>query len=134
MNEFERKLQRQQLRHAPTAWRDGILAGATAASTRESRSPAENTDRVSSCGRLIPARLGRSMPRWGWSEWLWPAPQAWIALATIWLFLAALVAFAPDDRPRRVVAASARDDVLRAGSLLAWHDAQRVAAELDPLR
>jgi hypothetical protein len=134
MNEFERKLLSQQLRKVPSAWRERILADATAASTRESRSSAEKADGVSSCGRLIPARLGRSTPMWRWSAWLWPAPQAWIALAAIWLFLAALVAFAPDDQPRRVVAARPSDDVLRAGSLLAWHDAQRVAAELDPLR
>jgi hypothetical protein len=134
MNEFERKLQRQQRRHVPSAWREGILAEAAAASPRESRSSAEKPDGMSSCGRLIPAPLGRWTPKWSWSEWLWPAPQAWVALAAVWLLLAALVAFAPDDPPRRVVAAPPPDDVLRAGSLLAWHDAQRVAAELDPLR
>ena len=134
MNEFERKLQCQQLRHVPAAWREGILADAIAASPRESRSSAEKPDRVSSCGDLVPARIGCSAAWWNWSEWLWPTPQAWVALAAVWLFLAGLIAFAPDDPPRRVVAVAPPDDAMRAGSLLAWHDAQRVAAELDSLR
>ena len=134
MNEFERKLQRQQLRHVPAPWRERILSEAAAANERENRSSVEKPDRMSSSGRLIPGSRGGSTPRWTWSEWLWPAPQAWVALAAVWLLLGALVAFAPDDPPRRVVAAPPPDDVMRAGSLLAWHDAQRVAAELDPLR
>ena len=133
MNEFERKLQRQQLRQVPAPWREIILSEAAAASAREGGSPAEMPDSVTSCERLVPGRLGRSTPRWSWAEWLWPAPQAWGALAAVWLLLAGLVAFAPGDPPRQVVAAP-RDDAVRAGSLLAWHDAQRVAAELDPLR
>ncbi len=118
MNEFERKLQSQQLRQVPSAWRERILAEAASpsANAREPQPSSEKEQRS-----------------WNWQEWLWPAPQAWGALAAVWILLAALVAWAPDDAPQGVVAAAPPDDAIRAGSLLTWHDAQRVAAELDLL-
>ena len=59
MTDFERKLQRQPIRELPSSWRREILPAAEA-------TPAGST----------------------WRDWFWPAPEAWDALAAIWLILA----------------------------------------------
>ena len=61
MNDFEQKLARQTFREPPAALRAAVLRACTAA----------------------PAA-------WTWRDWLWPAPQAWAALAALWLVLAAV--------------------------------------------
>lgn len=61
MNDFEQKLARQTFRDPPPGLRAEILR--TCAAT-----PAV----------------------WTWRDWLWPAPQAWAALAALWLVFAAV--------------------------------------------
>ena len=61
MNDFEQKLARQTFREPPAALRAAVLRACAAA----------------------PAA-------WTWRDWLWPAPQAWAALAALWLVLAAV--------------------------------------------
>ena len=64
---FEEKLQRQPLRPIPPAWRTHILGEALAT---ESASPSTILD---------------PRPSSWWRELLWPCPQAWAGLATVWL-------------------------------------------------
>lgn len=68
MNDFEQKLARQAFREPPAGLRSEILRA---------------------CAGAAPAA-------WTWRDWLWPSPQAWAALAALWLIFAA-VQFA--DRP-----------------------------------
>ena len=65
MNDFERKLSRVPFRIPPEELRAIILAG----SARE-----PDVEKV----------------RWTWRDWFWPAPQAWAALAALWIILAVL--------------------------------------------
>ena len=68
---FENQLQRQPLRTAPSEWRAEILRSAHASvSPRASRVTLQ------------------ALP-W-WREWLWPSPQAWAGLATLWIVIAVL--------------------------------------------
>jgi hypothetical protein len=67
MNEFERKLSRVPFRTPPEELRAIILAGSA-------REPA--VEKV----------------RWTWRNWFWPAPQAWAALAALWIVFAAVSA------------------------------------------
>jgi len=55
--DFENQLQRQPMRAVPPHWRMRILAA--------SAEPA-------------PA---------GWRQWFWPCPQAWAALAAVWVLI-----------------------------------------------
>lgn len=70
---FEKKLQAQTLRSAPDAWRSEILAQAQkAAATPAARPEAPVTLR-------------------NWlASLLWPCPQAWAGLATIWAVILGL--------------------------------------------
>ncbi|MGH9594236.1 MAG: hypothetical protein ACRD5L_14185 [Bryobacteraceae bacterium] len=70
-DQFEQRLRRQPLREIPSAWRGEILAAAGANRRNE---PA----RELTLAALLKLRL---------RELLWPAPQAWAALAAIWLVL-----------------------------------------------
>jgi len=68
MNDFERKLSRLPFIQPPAALREAIFADAG--------------------GKVItPEPM-----RWTWRDWLWPAPQAWAALAVLWMIFAALSA------------------------------------------
>jgi hypothetical protein len=66
-DEFETELEKQNLRPVPPAWRAEILEAAHAA--RPSRP----------CNDV-------RLPAW-WRDWLWPCPQAWGALAAVWLII-----------------------------------------------
>jgi hypothetical protein len=69
MNEFEKQLARQPLKSVPAEWRTQILNEAKAISARD----AAETD---------------SQP-WSWlRELFWPCPQAWGALAAVWILMA----------------------------------------------
>ena len=98
---FENKLAEQNLRAAPAQWRAEIL--------REARSTA-----------VQPAPDVT-----GWRSWLWPAPQAWAALAACWLVLLAVNYF--DRAP--VNAAVAQADAARL--LMALAEKQNALLELD---
>src|SRR5204862_3191708 len=117
----------------PSAWRGRILADAASACAGERQSSFVK-ERPNSFRHSVPSRAMRPAPSWNWRDWLWPAPHAWGALAAVWILLAALLASAPDDAPQSVIAGAPPEDGICAGSLLAWHDAQRVDAELDLLR
>jgi hypothetical protein len=69
MNDFERKLSQQSFRAPPLDLRRAILGA--------------------------PAQV-ITVPRGSWRDWFWPSPQAWGALAALWL-LFAVVQFS--DRP-----------------------------------
>lgn len=69
MNDFEKQLASQPLKSVPTEWRAQILKEATAQQTRD-----------------VPATESR--PLWWLRELLWPYPQAWGALAAVWIVIA----------------------------------------------
>ena len=69
MNEFEKQLASQPLKSVPTEWRAQIL--------KEARGQAP---------RDIP--VSESQPLSWLRELLWPCPQAWGALAVIWIVIA----------------------------------------------
>ena len=70
-DEFEQQLRNQPLRPLPPAWGPEILAVARSLAHSPSATP------------VVPAQP------W-WQEWLWPCPQAWAALAAVWLLLLGL--------------------------------------------
>ena len=94
MNDFERKLSQQPFRAPPPDLRDAILGVAS--------------------NVVVPAR-------WTWRDWFWPSPQAWGALAALWLIFAALT-FGTDDAPpsSAPIALQSADSV----SLLTFHQAR----------
>ena len=67
MNDFERKLARQEFREIPAEWRADILRNAAPALEEE--------------------------PCSSWLDWLWPAPRAWAAVAALWLIAGCLSLF-----------------------------------------
>lgn len=70
-DDFEKQLERQPLREVPPGWREELLQAARASSSQ---------------------RVSHAVPQvapW-WREWLWPAPQAWAALAAVWLVILGL--------------------------------------------
>ena len=67
MNEFEKQLASQPLKSVPPEWRGQILREARAQVSRD-----------------VPASHSRSWLR----ELFWPAPQAWGALAAVWIVIA----------------------------------------------
>jgi hypothetical protein len=70
---FEQKLQRQQLKEIPAAWREEILAAATSChSSRVTRHSFLSTLNVQL------------------STLLWPHPRAWAGLAAIWILILAM--------------------------------------------
>ena len=62
MNNFERKLAEQRFRQPPSDLRETIFLPANV---------------IASAG-------------WTWRDWFWPSPQAWAALAAMWIVFAAL--------------------------------------------
>ena len=63
MNDFERKLSQQPFRAAPPDLRAAIIGVPT--------------------HELAPVY-------WTWRDWFWPSPQAWGALAAVWMVFAAI--------------------------------------------
>ena len=101
MNDFERKLSQQSFRSPPADLRAAIF-----------RMPSNVA---------VPAR-------WTWRDWFWPAPQAWGALAALWIVFAVL-AFRSDE-----TAASARSIAQQPTegiTLLTFHHAHELAHALD---
>ena len=80
---FEQRLQRQPLREAPSAWREEILVAASAA--------------AGSRPSTLDAR-----PVFWWRELFWPCPQAWAALASVWLLVLGLNFVSREPSPQRV--------------------------------
>jgi hypothetical protein len=71
LENFEKQLQRQPIRPVPGEWRAEILKTAQAASCAE------------------PSNAKPQTSSW-WRELLWPCPQAWAGLATVWLIVLAV--------------------------------------------
>lgn len=67
-DDFEQQLERQPLRALPPEWREQILGKA----------------RVESPSEL--SSLGSPAAQW-WRELLWPCPQAWAGVVTVWLVI-----------------------------------------------
>ena len=107
---FEHRLTRQPLRPVPAAWRDEILARAG-----DLQSPSA-TSQLSTFNSQL-------------REWLWPCPQAWAALAAVWVLLLA-VNFTDDSKPARSAQAAVK--VSPAELRYVWREQQRLLAELFP--
>ncbi|MEY2407551.1 MAG: hypothetical protein QOF48_221 [Verrucomicrobiota bacterium] len=69
-DEFEQQLRSQPVRPVPPAWRAEILTVARALTRPGSDAGADSIVRMAS-----------------WRAWFWPCPQAWAALAAVWLIL-----------------------------------------------
>lgn len=103
MNDFEQKLARQTFREPPAGLRAEILR---------------------TCAGAAPAA-------WTWRDWLWPSPQAWAALAALWLIFAA-VQFG--DRPPASSSAFATQSTLEndmSTTFLTVHNARDFRHVLD---
>jgi hypothetical protein len=95
MNEFERKLSQQPFQAPPPDLREAIFGGAE-----------------------VPANVIEPA-RWTWRDWFWPSPQAWGALAALWIVFAVL---SIGDRPAAGALASARAPLSESsGTLLSYH-------------
>ena len=70
-DEFENQLQSRPFRPAPKQWRAEILGAARASEQGAS------------------SRLPLDGLPW-WRAWLWPCPQAWAGLASVWMIILAL--------------------------------------------
>ena len=101
-SEFENKLAGQALRAPPPEWRADILRTATA----DAAKPAADIDH-------------------GWLSWLWPAPQAWAALAACWVVLLAVHSL---SQPAPIMMANRVD---AAQLTLALAEKRRALMELD---
>jgi hypothetical protein len=71
LDEFEKQLQQQPLRHIPAEWRDEILDAARRVAGAQ------------------PSTLNPQPFLW-WRELLWPCPQAWVGLAAVWAVILVL--------------------------------------------
>lgn len=104
MSDLEDELRKLQPGTPPANWRAEILAR---------------------CERSIPAPPEE--PRSSWSDWLWPSPLAWGALAAIWLALAAFHTTTSPTRSRQHEAQSTQSEP---GLLVARRQYQAVLASL----
>ena len=113
--ELEQRIAELPAAPLPAAWRNEIL--------RSTRGPKTDPE---------------IEPRWRWSDWLWPCPQAWVGLAACWLALAPLLFRngQPAPAPVAVVMAEPEEPVLTvaAVSVESVHDepteeTQKPAAE-----
>jgi hypothetical protein len=88
-DDFEQRLQRQEPRPIPPAWREDILSTArTAARSR----PSSSAPRASFLSTL----------RHQLSTLLWPSPRAWAGLAAAWLVIIVVNLSAGDDSSRAI--------------------------------
>lgn len=108
---FEHHLSRQPLRPVPAAWRDEMLASASA--PQSPPSPSQPSTLISQL-----------------QSWLWPCPQAWAALAAVWVVLLAMN-FADDSRSSRT-SQTASHPISPAELHYAWREQQKLLAELFP--
>jgi hypothetical protein len=101
MNDFERKLSQQPFRQPPADLREAIFG--------------------------VPDKV-IAPTRWMWRDWFWPSPQAWGALAALWLIFAAL-SFRTDEpaAPARSMAQQPSASI----TLLTFHHAHDLAHVLE---
>jgi len=105
MNDFERKLSQQTFRAPPPDLREAIFGRA------------EVTSNI-----VEPAC-------WTWRDWFWPSPQAWGALAAVWVVFAVL---SMGNRPAPGALASARTPPPEfSATLLSYHTTSDLNHVLD---
>ena len=122
---FERHLSRQPLRPVPAEWRDAILPRAG-----DLQSPSPVAAMASDGDYKSPARASLfqlSTFNLQLQQWLWPCPQAWAALAVVWVLLLA-VNFSSRDRSATHTASANTLPVMP----YAWREQQKLLAELFP--
>ena len=107
MNDLEQQLAQQELKRAPSEWRDAILSAAASAQSRA-------------------ARTDSSIP-W-WRALIWPSPRAWAVLAGAWVLVALIQLTMPSVGSSKIAPAA----VMSAGAVEAWREQQRLLAELFP--
>ena len=103
MNDFEQKLARQNFREPPAALRAEILRA---------------------CAAAAPAA-------WTWRDWLWPSPQAWAALAALWLIFAAVQLGDRSISQAASFAAQSASDSATPAALFSMHTARDFRHVLD---
>lgn len=109
--DFEQRLARQPLRAIPAAWRDAVLARAG-----DLQSPPSSNSQLSTFISQL-------------QSWLWPCPQAWAALAAVWVLLLA-VNFTDDSKPARSTPSATKS--APADMHYVWREQQKLLAELFP--
>jgi hypothetical protein len=90
-DEFEQQLQNQPLRAAPPAWRAEILRQAKASAAADARRLSSQSAIRNPQTAIPQTLLTLAATRSWWREWLWPCPQAWAGLATVWMILLGLL-------------------------------------------
>ena len=98
---FEQRLSRQPLRPVPAEWRDETLPRAG-----DLQSPSLASAMAPDGGCKPPAQFSGSSPISYlpspaplWRDWLWPCPQAWAALAAVWVLALFFHVTAPKVAP-----------------------------------
>jgi hypothetical protein len=117
-DDFEQRLERQQLRQIPAEWREDILSAARQAS------PSIHTSRITPPvprWRAVLSTLNSQI-----STLLWPCPQAWAGLAAVWLGLLAFN-FATHDA---AVTAARHTTPASPQVLVAWREQEKLLVEL----
>lgn len=100
-DDFEKQLQKQTLRPVPEHWRNQILQQAREGKSQDpAREKAERPQRE------------RALP-W-WHQLLWPCPQAWGALAAVWVVVFALNFNSGENKPQMATVAAPSREVLMA--------------------
>jgi hypothetical protein len=108
-------------------WRDAVLPRAG-----DLQSPSVASATTADGGCKPPARASQlstfnPQPAPWWQEWLWPCPQAWAALAAVWVLLLA-VNFSNRDRSAPSTASAKTLPVMP----YAWREQEKLLAELFP--
>src|ERR1700690_3361540 len=88
-DDFEQQLKRQPLQQVPAGWRGEILAAAESAAATRPSPPVTRSSWLSTLNHQL-------------STLLWPHPQAWAGLATVWVLILA-VDFSVRDNSSAVV-------------------------------
>ena len=124
-NDFEQRLQRQQLRQIPPEWRAEILSKAH--HTVVTPESIESGSRLTHLSRRSQTKADHiSAWRVIISTLLWPSPKAWASLAAIWLLLL-IVNASTSDKSIAVARALPRPAPER---LMAWREQERLLTEL----
>ncbi len=92
---FEQHLSRQPLRPVPAEWRDEVLARAGDLPSPFLASAMASDGDCKSPARASQLSTFNSQLR----EWLWPCPQAWAALAAVWVLALFFHFTAPEVAP-----------------------------------
>lgn len=107
-DEFEIQLQRLRPRPIPARWRDEILEAARRATDLQTAAPV-------------------ARPESWWRGLLWPCPQAWLALAGVWVVIVLLDAASREPAPRALASKGAPDSAPQ--SLAALRERRRLLSE-----